>query len=337
MVDVSVIVPTHNRRQMLPQAVSSILRQHGVSIELIVVNDGSSDETRPWLDRLAAADPRVKVVHHVKPRFISGARNVGIRCATARWVAFCDDDDLWAPDKLVSQLAAMRASATRWSCTGVAVVDENLEIVGHYHVKGGAALAGLLERNGIPTGSSVIVERQLVRQVGGFDPALRGSEDWDLWIRLAQHSPLAAVDRPLIAYRLGRQSLSMNIGPMRAGRLAIAERYAALAAAHGVESDEAGHERYLARQLLRAGARWRAASIFGALAFRHRHWRELPRVAAALVAPRFTDRVGQARAAAAVPAHWRQEVEAWLRPIREASQASVRHSRVWTGARELEA
>lgn len=337
MVDVTVIVPTHNRRQILPQAVQAILRQHGVSLELIVVNDGSTDETRPWLDRLAAADPRVKVVHHVQPRFISGARNVGIRCATGHWVAFCDDDDLWAPDKLATQLAALHASSARWGCTGVAVVDEGLEVIGHYHVKGGEVLARLLESNVIPTGSSVIVERHLVRRVGGFDPALRGSEDWDLWIRLAQHSPLAAVDRPLIAYRLGRQSLSMNVDPMRAGRLVIAERYAALAAAHGVESDEAGHERYLARQLLRAGARWRAASIFSALAFRHRRWRELPRVAAALTAPKMTDRIGQARAAAAVPAAWRQEVETWLRPIREANRAGVQRSRAWTGARELEA
>ncbi|MGO4406415.1 glycosyltransferase family 2 protein [Bosea sp. RAF48] len=337
MVDVTVIVPTHNRRHMLPQAVHSILRQHSVSIELVVVNDGSTDETRSWLDRLAAADPRVTVVHHAQPRFISGARNAGLARATGRWVAFCDDDDLWAPDKLATQLAALRAGSARWGCTGVAVVDENLQIIGHHRVEGGDVLAGLLESNRIPTGSTVIAERDLVREVGGFDTALRGSEDWDLWIRLAQHSQLAAVDRPLIAYRLGRQSLSMNINPMRTGRVVIAERYAVLAAAYGVSSDEAGHERYLARQLLRGGARWRAASIFTALAFRHGKWRELPRVAAALIAPQMTDRVGQARAAAAVPVSWRQEVELWLQPIRDASQVSAERPRAWIGAREREA
>jgi glycosyltransferase involved in cell wall biosynthesis len=337
MVDVTVVVPTHNRRLILPQAVHSILRQHGVSIELVVVNDGSSDETASWLDHLAATDPRVKVVHHERPRFISGARNAGIARATGKWVAFCDDDDLWAPDKLASQLAALSAASARWGCTGVAVVDENLEIIGHHHVKGGNVLSGLLESNRIPTGSSVIAELDLVRYVGGFDPALRGSEDWDLWIRLAQQSQLAAVDRPLIAYRLGRQSLSMDVNPMRAGRLVIAKRYAALATAHGVKSDEAGHERYLAKQLLRGGARWRAASIFAALAVRHGRWRELPRVAAALVAPRMTDRIGQTRAATAVPAPWRQEVELWLRPIRDANQSDMHRAQGWAGARELEA
>lgn len=337
MIDVSVVVPTHDRRQILPQAVQSILRQQGAAIELIVVDDGSTDGTGPWLDRLAAADARVKVVHHSEPRFVSGARNAGIARAAGRWIAFCDDDDLWAPDKLAAQLAAMRSSAARWACTGVAVVDENLRIIGHHHVAGGDVLARLLESNRIPTGSTVIAERELLQDVGGFDPALRGSEDWDLWIRLARHSPLAAVDRPLIAYRLGRGSLSMNIQPMRAGRLAIAARYAALAAACGVAPDEAGHERYLARQLLRGGARRQAAFLFAALAFRHGRWREVPRAAAALLAPRMTDRIGQARAAAAVPAPWRQEVEHWLQPIREASEATPQHSGDWGMARGLEA
>lgn len=337
MIDISVVVPTHNRVQILPQAIRSILRQQGVAIELIVVDDGSTDGTGFWLDRLAAADPRVKVVHHAEPRFISGARNAGIARATGRWVAFCDDDDLWAPDKLATQLAAMRASAARWACTGVAVVDEDLQVIGHHHATGGDLLAGLLVSNRVPATSSVIAERDLVREAGGFDPGLRGSEDWDLWIRLAQRSPLAVVDRPRVAYRLGRQSLSLDVDAMRAGRRSIAERYAALAAAYGACSDEAEHERYLAKQLLRAGARWRAAAIFATLALRHRRWRELPRVAAALLAPRMTDRIGQARAAAAVPAAWRQEAEAWLAPIRETSRTGTPRSRPLAEIREQEA
>lgn len=335
--DVSVIVPTHNRRMMLPQAIQSILRQRDVSIELIVVDDGSSDGTGPWLNQLAAADQRVEVVHHAVPRLISGARNAGIARATGRWVAFCDDDDLWAPDKLSAQLAALRAIGARWACTGVAVVDEKLRIVGHHHVEGGEVLPALLASNRIPTGSTVVAECDLLRDVGGFDPALRGSEDWDLWIRLAQHSPVAAVDRPMIAYRLSRHSLSMNVAPMRASRLTIARRYAALAAAHGVASDEAGHERYLAKQLLRAGARREAAAIFATLAFRHGRWRELSRAAAALIAPRTMDGIGQARASAAVPASWRREIELWLRPIREAAATAALRPEAWTASREIEA
>jgi glycosyltransferase involved in cell wall biosynthesis len=325
VVDVTVVVPTHNRRQLVAQAVHSILQQQGVSLELVVVDDGSTDGTGPWLDRIAATDSRIRIVHHERPRFISNARNAGIARASGRWVAFCDDDDLWAPDKLSSQLAALRTSSARWGCTGVVVVDEHLEIIGHHNVKGGEVLARLLEVNTIPTGSSVVAELSLVREIGGFDPALQGSEDWDVWIKLGQHSPLAAVDRPLIAYRLGAQSLSMDVDRMRTGRSTIVDRYAALAARHGAKPEEASHERYLAKQLLRGGSRLQAASIFTRLAFKHRHWRELPRTAAALVAPRLTDRIGRARAIAEVPAAWRREAETWIEPIRAACRTEVRH------------
>ena len=328
MVDVTVVVPTHNRRELVAQAIHSILHQVGVSLELVVVDDGSTDGTGPWLDRIAATDSRVKVVHHERPRFISGARNAGIGRASGRWVAFCDDDDLWAPDKLSSQLAALRASSARWGCTGVVVVDEHLEIIGHHFVIGGEVLTRLLEFNTIPTGSSVIAELSLVREIGGFDPALRGSEDWDVWIKLAQHSPLAAVDRPLIAYRLGAQSLSMDVNRMRTGRSIIVDRYAALASRHGARPDEASHERYLAKQLLRGGSGLQAASIFTSLAFKHRRWRELPRAAASLVAPRLADRLGRSRASTHVPPCWRGEAEAWIRPIRAACRTDLRRSRV---------
>jgi glycosyltransferase involved in cell wall biosynthesis len=332
VVDVTVVIPTHNRRQLVAQAVRSVLQQQGVSLELIVVNDGSTDGTGPWLDRIAATDSRIKIVHHQRPRFISSARNAGIARASGRWVAFCDDDDLWAPDKLSSQLAALRGSSARWGCTSVVEVDERLEITGHYNVTGGEVLARLLEINTIPTGSSVIAELNLVREIGGFDPALRGSEDWDVWIKLSQHSPLAAVDRPLIAYRIGTQSLSLNVERMRTGRSVIVNRYAALAALHGAKSEEASHERYLAKQLLRGGSGLQAASIFTSLAFKHRRWRELPRVASALVAPRLTDRLGRLRAAAQVPLAWRREAEAWIRPIRA---AEVPHSYVGTEVEAL--
>jgi glycosyltransferase involved in cell wall biosynthesis len=320
MIDVSVVLPTHNRRLLVSQAVNSILRQEGVSLELIVVDDGSTDGTGPWLERMALRDPRIKVVHHESPRFLPNARNAGVGQATGRWVAFCDDDDLWAPDKLASQLAALRASSTRWGCTGVVVIDDGLEIIGHLHVEGGAAFPRLLEVNTIRV-SSAIAELGLIREVGGFDPSLRASEDWDVWIKLAQHSPLTAVDRPLVAYRQGAQSMSMDVNRMRTSRSIIVDRYAKLAARHGAKPDEVSYQRFLAKQLLRGGARAQAAFILGGLAFKHRRWRELPVATAALISPRLTDRIGAFRAAARVPAAWRREAEAWIKPIREGDRS----------------
>jgi len=297
----------------------SVLGQRGVALELVVVDDGSTDGTGPWLDQRAAQDQRIKVVHHSSPRFMSAARNAGIAHASAPWVAFCDDDDLWAPDKLVTQLRALEQKGTRWGCTGVVSIDERLEIVGHHRVKGGDVLSEMLADNLIPSGSSVVAELELMRKLGGFDPRLPGSEDWDMWIRLAQCSPLAAVDRPLIAYRLGIASMSMDTGRMRTGRAMIVDRYARLAEERGIKLTEVRHERYLAKQLLRAGSRRKAAHIFASLATKHGRWSELVHAAAALVAPRWFDRLGTARAAAAVPPDWLSEAAAWLRPLHEAN------------------
>jgi hypothetical protein len=252
---------------------------------------------------------------------MSSARNAGIAHATARWVAFCDDDDLWAPDKLAAQLFALTAGSARWGCTGGVLVDEDLRILGHHRVSGGNVLPDLTSRNVIPSGgSSVIAEATLLREVGGFDPALPGSEDWDLWIRLAWHSPVAAVDRPMIAYRQGRATMSTNVDIMRKGREIIFARYGASTDERETKAAEANHERYLAKQLLRAGRGRKAASIFASLAVKHQQWRELPRAAAALVAPRMTDRIGSARAAAAVPDDWRMNADAWLEPVRQAKK-----------------
>jgi hypothetical protein len=127
----------------------------------------------------------------------------------------------------------------------------------------------------------------------------------------------------------------MDVNCMRAGRSVIVERYAALAAASGVKPEEAMHERYLAKQLLRAGSRRQAASVFMALAFRHGRWQELLRAAAALVAPRLTDQLGRARATAAVPATWHIEANAWLRPFRDTRQTELRGPHAWTEAGDL--
>lgn len=317
MIDASVVVPTHNRLHLLPATIYSILHQKDVDFQLIIVNDGSTDGTERWIGRLAASHPRVTVINHEKPRGPSAARNAGIARATGRWIAFCDDDDLWASDKLAAQLNALRASAARWACTSAVLVNENLEIIGHQLVRGGEVLSDLIQRNTIWSGSSVIADATLLRDLGGFDPMLNACEDWDLWIRLAQQSPLAAVERPLLAHRQSSGSLSANVDQMRLGHSIVVSRYAALATPHEVEAADMDYERFLAKQLLRSGSGLKAAAIFARSFLEHRRWRDLPRIAAAAVAPRLTDHIGNRRAAAAVPPTWKVEVNNWLRRFRE--------------------
>ncbi len=92
------MIPTHNRRHLLPRTLDSVLGQVGVDLEVIVVDEASRDGTAAYLHELD--DDRVRVVRHEQPKGTARARNAGIGLAAGRYVAFCDDDDLWAPDKL---------------------------------------------------------------------------------------------------------------------------------------------------------------------------------------------------------------------------------------------
>ena len=113
---VTVVIPTHNRKELLRYALMSALRQEGVALEVIVVDDGSSDGTAEML--AALTDRRVRVVHHETAQGVSAARNRGIEEARGEWIAFLDDDDLWAPDKLRLQLESATKSGRRWVYVG---------------------------------------------------------------------------------------------------------------------------------------------------------------------------------------------------------------------------
>ena len=107
--NVSVVVPTRNRRTLLSKALRSVLRQQGVELEAIVVDEASTDDT---VDEVTAlGDPRVRLIRHDTPRGVSAARTEGAATARCDWLAFLDDDDLWAPDKLASQIQAARRPA----------------------------------------------------------------------------------------------------------------------------------------------------------------------------------------------------------------------------------
>src|ERR1044071_6101497 len=105
--DVSVIVPTRNRSSLLSKTLRTVLRQQDVELEVIVVDEASTDGTAALLATLG--DARVRVIHHDRPRGVSAARNHGADEARGEWLAFIDDDGLWAPDKLAQQINAARS------------------------------------------------------------------------------------------------------------------------------------------------------------------------------------------------------------------------------------
>jgi len=106
MTEITVIVPTHNRPHLLEITLRSIVAQRGVDLAVTVVDDGSKDPqtVRAVIDALP--NSRVRLVRHETPRGVSAARNTGIANSSSEWIGFCDDDDVWAPEKLRAQLAA---------------------------------------------------------------------------------------------------------------------------------------------------------------------------------------------------------------------------------------
>jgi glycosyltransferase involved in cell wall biosynthesis len=245
MTEVSVIIPTHNRRRLLELTLKSVLWQRNVDFETIVVDDGSTDDTPRLLRSLG---DRIRVIRHEQPRGVSAARNHGIAVARGEWVAFLDDDDLWAPDKLNLQLEALRRNGRCWAYAGaVEITMENRILAGQPPAPPQRVVAEVMMRNILPAGSSnVIVSRAWIPGPTVFDGSFYHSADWDLWIRLARRGPPAYVSKPLVAYRFHPGSASLDLEGMFSEADEIERRY-------GGPVDRSDFNRYLARLAKRAG------------------------------------------------------------------------------------
>ena len=208
-VEVTAVVPTRNRPRMLRQTLRAILQQDA-ALEVVVVDDASDD---PAASDVAGTDGRVRVLRQPRQQGVSAARNAGVAAARGEFVAFCDDDDLWAPDKLARQLEAVRADAAAWVIAGALEFRDSDGVVERAisPLDPEATVAKLPYTNVVPGGcSGVIARRADVQRAGGFTPELRIMADWDLWLRLAQVSAPAVVDDHLVGYRLHRSNMSKD-------------------------------------------------------------------------------------------------------------------------------
>jgi glycosyltransferase involved in cell wall biosynthesis len=247
---VSVVVPTHNRVDLLPLTLHTVLWQQGVDLEVLVVDDGSVDDLRRSVRELH--DPRIRLLRNSTPQGVSRARNRGVAEASGRWVAFLDDDDLWAPTKLIMQLTAADEAGRGWSYAGAVNVSEDLRLLGGAPpADPSAVVAGLPQTNLVPGGCSGVVVRRELLSPNPFDPAYRLFEDWDLWIRLSQLDRPAAASDPLVGYRVHSSNRSLDTAVAVAELDEIERRY-------GGPVDRAGFYRHVARVSLRV-SRFHAA------------------------------------------------------------------------------
>lgn len=303
---VTVVIASYNRAATIEQAVASVLRQTFTDLEVVVVDDGSTDDTVARVRSID--DPRVRVLTSSTNSGVSAARNRGIAEAAGEWVAFQDSDDEWLPTKLEKQLARLAppgsadghhaAPAHVGSYCGMLVLggldrEDGARMRVQYvpeprlgHLDGDI-LPTLLRTSVIST-QTMVARRDLLLRVGGFDEGLRSLVDWDLALRLARLGPWAFVDEPLVLQRFSANSLTHDVqrrlrstirvvGKNRdllAARPAVlADHYRTIAGAYRRLGQYAEARAYLRGALgLRPadGALWAAAALTETLALRER-------------------------------------------------------------------
>lgn len=211
MPKVSVIIPAFNAMKYLPKTVESVLDQSFSDFEVIIVNDGSSDETDLWVSRIK--DSRIKLVSQPN-QGLAAARNTGIRNCQGEYIAFLDADDLWESTKLEKQVRILEADPqTGLVYTWVAFIDAEGISTGRVfkNCEEGNVWRRLIEHNIVESGSVAMVRRQCFDMCGVFDQNLRSFvEDWDMWLRIAIHYPFQVVREPLVYYRQHSTSASRS-------------------------------------------------------------------------------------------------------------------------------
>lgn len=225
---VSVVIPTRNRRARLARAIESALAQTWRNIEIVVVDDASTDDTSVYLAGLTADDSRIKVVRNEQPLGGGGARNLGVAAAGGIYIAFLDDDDIWLPEKLAMQLSLLRQNA-RASAVSCGFVAE-FPIFGKrpVHVRPPQDAQQLLRSNHLGGASMCLTTKAALEAIGGFDPALRSGQDWDLWIKLFDRGEIAVSDQALVRYVPHNEArITSNPRSAYTGRRKIYFRYRA--------------------------------------------------------------------------------------------------------------
>ncbi len=225
MPSISVIIPTYNATKTVLDTIASVQAQTHRDIEIIVINDGSTDNLLACL-ALTVTDARVKIYSYPNGG-LPVARNRGIARSTGDYIAFIDADDLWTPDKLERQLAALVANpkaglAYSWTY----FMEEDGE---RYHTDRAIWFEGdvrkdLMLWNFLCHGSNPLIRRSVIDAVGEFDPTLPSAEDWDYWLRIAAQWEFALVPAPQIYYRQSGGAMSAKVEVMEMAQLEVLDR-----------------------------------------------------------------------------------------------------------------
>ena len=223
---VSVVIPTRDRSWCLPEAIESVLAQSYKDVEIIVIDDGSRDDTRKVVSRYGG---KLRYYYQENKGVVS-ARNRGLSEARGEYVAFLDDDDLWAPGMLERAVSAFRSSE---GDTGVVYVgyryllrdgDKSRPLDRKVKCFSGDVFERLIMGNFIPLPSAVI-KRECLEKAGGFDERIGWYEDWELFLRLSLHGyRFLFIDEPLLYIRIHGSNRSCDLLAMKEGALKVVRK-----------------------------------------------------------------------------------------------------------------
>jgi glycosyltransferase involved in cell wall biosynthesis len=212
----TVIIPLYNGAAFIERTLRSVMAQTYPNLEILVVDDGSTDRSAQIVEGLSVQDDRIELIP--KPNGgVASARNLGIQRAQGEWIGFVDADDLWDPtfmQKVVDRTAVLRDSVGviyGWAQN----IDERDQVIPGVHVAyiTGNVYGTLLCHNFLGNASATVIRRSCFERVGGYDSGLRkaqaqGCEDWDLYLRLAEYYDYAVIPELLVGYRKLENSMS---------------------------------------------------------------------------------------------------------------------------------
>ncbi|ANL47962.1 glycosyltransferase family 2 protein [Rhizobium phaseoli] len=229
---VSVVVPAFNASPYIERTLRSAVQQTYANLEIIVVNDGSTDDTARLVEKMAAVDPRIRLPS-TSNRGVAAARNTGIEASSGPYVAFLDADDLWHPTKIEKQVTALDRLPLQWAAVYVLhhIINKDDEIICSCRpdIARGYIYARHLTFKYVGNGSALLVRRGVAIEIGGFDSSyaaagIGGCEDLDFELRLAARHLIEVIPECLVGYRQYPGNMSSNHLQMGQGALEVVRR-----------------------------------------------------------------------------------------------------------------
>lgn len=262
---ISVIIPVYEQPDLLRDALDSIGEQTVDDYEVVVVDDASNADFKPIVDDY---NDRVRLVTHEENQGAAAARNTGIEHADGEYVAFLDADDTWEPTKLEKQREAFENGDDDLGLVYTGFVQYELDGSEweRYPEARGDIYLEELERDRVHPTSTVMVRRDVVEEVGGFDTSLPSRQDYDLWLRITEHYTVDYVDEILVDKREQPDSISKDFDSRIEGDLAVFGKVRARAADFDFTTRSriySYHHHVIGRDYESNGDRWKALKHLG--------------------------------------------------------------------------